>query len=108
MASIKWDHAAFNAEVLSAPFMQQHMHSIVETAQVIAESLAPVGDPKTDRHAGRYKDSFGIESGIRDSNGPRAIGTLFNTSPEAVFVEHGTHQQEAQHVLLKAMNGAVQ
>lgn len=106
MSELKPDHAAFNAEVLSAPFMVALMKKTAEKAKAIAEEIAPVGKPSEDKHSGRYKASFTAEADIRATNGPRARGTLRNSAPEAMWVEIGTKNNPAYHVLKKAMLAA--
>lgn len=83
--------------------MQQAMLRMAERIKSKAESTAPVGDPKEDSHAGRYRDSFKVESG-RDGgrNKDRAYGRVLNDSPEAFYVEYGSSKVAAHHTLLNA------
>jgi hypothetical protein len=83
--------------------MQQAMLRMAEKIKTKAEAAAPMGDPRKDSHAGRYKDSFKVESG-RDGgrNKDRAYGRVLNDSPEAFYVEYGSSKIEAHHTLLNA------
>lgn len=107
MADYRLDHAAFRGLVLNAPWMVDEMRRHAEAVKTAAESLAPVGDPASDPHAGRYRDSFRVESGTAGGvHGDRAYATVSNDSPEAVYVEFGTERQAAQHVLTRALDAA--
>ena len=75
----------------------------------IAEARSPVGDPRTDRHSGRYKASFDVVPvvlNIKFMGRPRlrACARLINTSPEARHVEHGNGATPRYAVLSKSMD----
>jgi HK97 gp10 family phage protein len=90
-------------ELLRSAEMEQAMRRRAETIKQRAEQTAPVGDPATDPHAGRYRDSFEVESGREGGRKKdRAYGRVLNAAPEAFYVEYGTSKQEAQHTLLNA------
>ena len=105
--------ARFNAsykgigELLRSPAMEKDMRRRAEAIKRRAEETAPVGDARTDPHAGRYRDSFKVESG-RDGGikNDRAYGRVVNDAPEAFYVEYGTSKQEARHILLNADQAA--
>ncbi len=68
-----------------------------------AISMAPIGSPISDEHAGRYKASFNMRShrnggATRD----RAEAIVYNDSPEAKYVEYGERGAEPYHTLLRA------
>jgi hypothetical protein len=94
-------------ELLRSPAMEKEMARRARLIKQRAEETAPVGDPATDRHAGRYRDSFRVESG-RDGGfkKDRAYGRVLNDAPEAFYVEYGTSKVEARHTLLNAAQAA--
>lgn len=103
---------AFNAdfegigEMLRSDFIEAEMKRRVdELGLPYAESEAPIGDPRTDPHSSRYHDSFVTSSG-RDGGyeHDRAYGRLENISEEALWVEVGSKNNEAHHVLGRAMD----
>ena len=87
-------------EMLRAPFMQAEMRARAEAIRDVAEAIAPVDESSP--HPGRYKASFGVESGIRAGTKPRAYGRVYNTAPEALAVEYGTRNNYAHHTLMYA------
>lgn len=90
--------------MLNAPFMVAEMERRMENAKALAESIAPVGDPATDKHSGRYLASFHVESGdyggVHDD---RAWAELVNDAPEALYVEYGHAGREPYNTMLKAL-----
>jgi Bacteriophage HK97-gp10, putative tail-component len=90
-------------EMIRSPGMEQAMRAHAEKIKTKAEATAPVGDPSTDPHAGRYRDSFKVESG-RDGGvkKDRAYGRVLNDAPEAFYVEYGSSKVAAHHTLLNA------
>ena len=94
--------------LLRSPEMEKEMLRRAQKIKARAEATAPVGDPKNDPHAGRYRDSFTIISG-RTGGGlrhNRAFAEVRNVAPEGFYVEYGTSKVEAQHTLLNAMFAA--
>lgn len=90
-------------EMLNAEFMQAEMLRRAELGKGFAEAVAPVD--ADDDHPGRYKASFSVSSGAH--GGPRhdrAYGRLENDSPEAEFVEYGSANNDAHHVLSRALD----
>jgi hypothetical protein len=72
-----------------------------------AEVTAPVGDPRNDEHAGRYKASFHVRAHYHGgATGDRAEAIVYNDSPEAVEVEFGHRGREPYHTLLHAAHEA--
>lgn len=92
-------------KMLRSKEMQAGMREFAEKAKDAAVQLAPVGDPATDPHAGRYKESFVVSTGIQRRTTSRAYADLMNTSPEAADVEFGTSDQDGHHVLLRSLEG---
>jgi len=91
-------------DMLRSEWMEAAMVTRAEKITAHAQANAPVGDPATDPHSGRYKESFApVEStrrgGIRKD---RAEATASNTAPEALIVEKGTSRQEGHHTLMRA------
>lgn len=92
-------------EMLVAPFMVEAMRARAEKAKVFAEEIAPVYDGSgRDDHRGRYKASFSVSAGVHEHKTRRAYGRVTNDSPEAFFVEYGTRNNPAHHVLLKSID----
>lgn len=92
-------------EMLRSDWMRAHMHERASRMKDYAVAIAPVyKGTGTDKHRGRYKDSFHVESvshgGFRHD---RAAGILTNNAPEAVFVEFGTSHQRAHGTMREAM-----
>lgn len=92
-------------EMLRADWMVGEMRRRAEAVKNAAESDAPVGG-SGDPHRGRYKESFSVESGIREGKTRRAVGRVVNDSPEAVFVEYGNKNIDAYHTLGRALDAA--
>lgn len=90
-------------QLIRSAEMQQAMRQMAEKIKTKAESTAPVGGPRNDPHAGRYRDSFKVESG-RDGGRKkdRAYGRVVNDAPEAFYIEYGSSRIEAHHTLLNA------
>ena len=94
-------------ELIRSAAMEKEMRRRAEAIKQRAEETAPVGDPKTDPHPGRYKDSFKVESGQDGGvKKDRAYGRVVNDAPEAFYVEYGTSKIEARHTLLNAAQAA--
>lgn len=93
-------------QMLRSVDMQNAMRVIAERVKQRAEATAPVGDPDQDPHAGRYKNSFYITTGVQRYATARAYAEVGNTAPEAVYVEFGTSEQGAHHTLLNALAAA--
>ncbi len=94
-------------ELLKSPMMEAEMRRRAEKVRAAAEARAPVGDPASDPHPGRYKASFRVVSGRAGGvKGDRAFGRTLNDSPEAFYVEWGTSRQPAHHTLLNAVQAA--
>jgi hypothetical protein len=90
-------------EMIRSPEMVRAMERIANQIKDHAVATAPVGDPKRNKHAGRYKNSFSVSSGPDGGwRKNRAYGRVSNTAPEAFYVEYGTSKMEAMHILLNA------
>jgi len=90
-------------QMLRSPDMQAAMRRLAEKVKARAEANAPVGDPSEDPHAGRYKSSFYISTGVQHRKTSRAYAEIGNTAPEALTVEYGTADTDAHHTLLDAL-----
>ena len=78
-----------------------------ERVRARAAELSPVGDPRRDRHAGRYKAAWRVESTTHGgSRGNRAQSKVVNDTPEAVPIEFGNLNITGRHVLGTAINAA--
>jgi hypothetical protein len=82
--AFRWDYKG-GGEMLTMPGMQADMRRRAEKVMREAESTAPVGQG---RHAGRYKRSFSVSSGIRgQGRSRRAFGRVtLNTAPSTMTV----------------------
>ena len=90
--------------MINAPFMVAEMERRMSNAKDFAEAIAPVGDPATDSHSGRYLASFHVEAGDHGGvHDDRAWAELVNDAPEALFVEYGNRGPQPQHVMLRAL-----
>jgi hypothetical protein len=96
-------------KLLQRPGIQRACRDAAVKLKAIAEGRAPVGDPKTDSHSGRYKDSFDVvpvylDIPFRGKSRIRAGARLINDSPEARIVEHGTGNTPRYAVLSKSID----
>jgi len=91
--------------MLSSEMIGKMLLERAEQIAVRARSLAPVGDPDTDPHSGRYKNSFKVRLSF-DASRKRMQAVVYNDSPEAIFVEKGTVNQDPQHILIRASMAA--
>lgn len=90
-------------EMLNAPWMVAEMVRRAEKGKAFAETIAPVD--QTGPHPGRYKAAFRVEGKVGGgTRHNRAAGRLINDAPEAVFVEYGTANNPAHHVLLRSLD----
>jgi hypothetical protein len=100
-------------EFLRSPEMQKAMRRPADKIKDTAEADAPVGPP-SDQHAGQYKGSFGVESGVmQNAKGDHvAYAKVFNAAPHAVDVEYGgggranEPKTSAHHTLTRAIDAA--
>jgi HK97 gp10 family phage protein len=93
----------FAREFLRSREVDPALREAAEKAAQIARDTAPVGDPETDPHAGRYRDSIVAE--VTEQNGKR-VGKVRAEAPEASFVEFGTINNAAHHTLRNAADRA--
>jgi hypothetical protein len=91
--------------MLCSERMQAEMHRRAEKVAAAAELDAPVGST-SDPHAGRYKASFSVDSGVREGKTRRAYGRVTNDAPEAVYVEYGNKNIDPHHTLGRALDAA--
>jgi hypothetical protein len=91
-------------QMLTSQDMQAAMRELAQPVRQQAEDKAPVGDPRTDPHSGRYKASFYVDSGVQRHKTARAYAEIGNTAPEAVDVEYGGSQDGGRHTLLTALS----
>lgn len=88
--------------MLCSERMQQLMGAAAQVTKDIAESTAPVYEQG--KHPGRYKESFEVETGVREGRKTRrAFGRVKNHAPEALWVEIGSVHNEAHHTLAHAL-----
>lgn len=93
-------------EMLRSEEMQAEMRRRAEKVAQRAKAAAPVGDPSSDPHAGRYKNAFRVSSGVQRRQTSRAYGEVSNDAPEAIYVEYGDSKQPARHTLGQALDAA--
>jgi hypothetical protein len=100
--AFRWDYKG-GGEMLTMPGMEAEMRR-PEKVMAEAEATAPVG---RGRHAGRYRDSFSVSSGIRgEGRLRRAFGRVTNDAPEALFVEYGSIHNDRYRTLGRALDAA--
>lgn len=90
------------AEFLQSDMLSRSFEEIGRRVQTHAELIAPVGG-SGDPHRGRYKAAFSTD--VHKFGGykhDRVELVLRNSSPEAFYVEFGTSDQEAHHIVLRA------
>lgn len=92
--------------MLRSDFMESEMRRRAEKVAMRARDTAPVGDTENDPHAGRYKESFRVSSGVQHFQTSRAYGEVSNDAPEARIVEWGDSNTDAYHTLLAALAAA--
>jgi Bacteriophage HK97-gp10, putative tail-component len=97
------NHAG-SGEMLRSRMMQDAMLGVADRIKEDAVRRAPVGTETGKGHEpGRYRDSFYTEVTERGgATGDRAEASVYNTAPEASFVEYGRHGVEPYHTLLRA------
>jgi hypothetical protein len=101
--AFRWDYKG-GGEMLTMPGMQADMRRRAENVMGEAETTAPVGQG---RHAGRYRDSFSVSSGIRgQGRSRRAFGRVTNDAPEAPYVEYGSIHNDRYRTLGRALDAA--
>lgn len=104
-------------QMLFQPGILRALEDKAHQMRSVAVSLSPVGDPKTDRHSGQYRDSWVVIAGekpvkFHGRRRPRPYARLLNTSTYAVDVEYGTARVPRHAVarktmdIFKAANGA--
>lgn len=94
-------------QMIRSPGVEKEMGRRARLVKARAEATAQVGDPRTDPHSGRYRDSFRVETGRNGGwKKDRAYGRVINDAPEAFYIEYGTSKVDAQHTLLNAAHAA--
>lgn len=94
-------------QLLCADFIEADMLRRAERVKSVAESTAPVGKSKADKHRGRYKASFQASAGIRQGKRTRrACGRVVNTAPEARWIEYGAKGTPRYRTLGNALMAA--
>jgi len=89
--------------MLNSESMRQSMERVAYEIKARAEAIAPVSDYRWNKTRGRYKASFHVTSrrygGVKND---RASARVYNSAPEAVWVEFGNRGGEPYHVLARA------
>lgn len=89
-------------QLLRSPMVLAEMERRAEVIKGVAEGIAPVGGAG-DPHPGLYKASFYVRSTTRGGRRrDRAVAYVGNTAVHARWVEYGTENVPAYHVLLRA------
>lgn len=77
-------------QVMNSPEMQAVMRQVAEKGADYARGIAPVGDPRIDRHSGDYAASFEVSVQANGGfHGDRAEARITNTAEYAAAVEWG-------------------
>ena len=95
-------------ELLASPQMQAAMREKAEKIRAAAEATSPVG-PATDGE--HYRDSWSVDSGVRDEPTRRAYARISNSSDHAAAVEFGNGRTrrktiEPHYTLTRAIDAA--
>jgi len=90
--------------MLCSPEMQAEMRRRAEKVKAAAEAMAPF-DPGS-KDGTHYKDSFTVESGVREGKTRRAYGRVTNDDPAAFYIEWGTKDTPRFRVLGRALDHA--
>jgi hypothetical protein len=92
--------------MIRSDYMLAEMMRRGANVMAVAIATAPVGDPETDEHSGRYKASFELHGeNFGGTKHNRAEAKVINTSPEALYVEYGNRGNEPYHTMLHALIG---
>ena len=94
-------------ELLRSEMIRGEMVRRANIIKTVAENIAPVGTPPGDRHPGLYKASVVVTSTRRGGRRhDRAVATARNKTAYARWVEYGTDNVPAHHVMLRAAQAA--
>jgi hypothetical protein len=88
--------------ILKSPAIADVLMSKAQEIMAEAVRSAPDDVEIGDVHSGRYKKSFKIRRGFKPGGG-RVMISVYNDAPEALYVEKGTVNNEAKHILLRAL-----
>ena len=89
--------------MLRSDFMEAEMLRRAKAGEEFARTIAPFDPHSTD--GSHYVEAFTTSSGKRGGvNHDRAYGRLENTDAAAVWVELGSRNNPAHHVLGKALD----
>ena len=91
-------------EMLCSPEMQAEMRRRAEKVKAAAEAAAPF-DPHS-KDGTHYKDSFSVDSGVREGKTRRAFGRATNDDPAAFYIEYGTSDTPRHRTLGRALDHA--
>lgn len=98
------DYAAFDENVLAAPFMVAEMLRRAEKVLARAELTAPYYEDDSDGE--HYRDDFEVTAGVRTSKTRRAYGRVSNHNSAALFVEYGSENNPRHRTLGNALDAA--
>jgi hypothetical protein len=68
-----------------------------------AKANAPVGDPRTDPHAGEFRDSIHVLEDAKSFKGDRVAALLIADSDDAATVEFDNARSDAHRTLTNAI-----
>jgi len=91
-------------EMLCSPEMQADMKRRAENVMAYAVATAPY-DPHS-KDGTHYKDSFTVDSGVREGKTRRAYGRVTNDDPAAFYIEYGTSDTPRHRTLGRALDHA--
>jgi hypothetical protein len=94
------DHTGVG-EMLDSRMMEGAMLTVAGGILTRAIAIAPVDEKSP--HPGRYRASFHIRSHLHGgAKNDRAEAIVYNSAPEAPFVEWGNWGDEPEHILARA------
>lgn len=80
--------------------LAEELHKMAEKQLEYAQSIAPVGDPETDKDSGDYKRSFKIEIA---HSATRMSVRVTTDDPKKFWIEYGAAHTAKQRVLYRSL-----
>lgn len=94
------DYKDFGDEIMRGAGLTAHVGAIADEAGRIAVATAPA-------QTGEFKDSFVTGTAVEDHAGPRVVGFLISTDPDAAAKEFANPDPAENRTMNKAMRKAV-
>lgn len=101
MTTYRLDLARFREHLLNAEWMVADMDRRAVAGYEFAREIAPDATPLEEGYVASFIIDSGRDGGVHHD---RAYAFLGNYSPHAVFVEFGSENNAAHHVLTRALD----